>query len=52
MKLQQLADAFEQIVEIEDAGDLARDLVEHSQGLRLAGDTGVEAGVLNGGRHS
>ena len=34
--LEELADAFEEIVEIEDAGDLARDVVEHGEGLGLA----------------
>ena len=46
--LEQLADALEKVVEVEDAGDLARDLIEHGEGLGLAGDAGVEAGVLDG----
>jgi len=50
--LQQLADALEQVVEVEDAGDLARDFVEDSEGLRLAGDTGVEASVLHRDCHA
>src|SRR5205085_866977 len=50
--LQQLADALKQIVQVQDACDLARDLVEHGQRLRLAGDAGVEASVLDGDRHA
>ena len=50
--LQQLADALQQVVEVEDAGDLARDLVEHSQRLRLARDAGVEARVLDRDGHA
>ncbi len=50
--LEELADAFEEIVEIEDGGDLARDLVEDGEGLGLAGDAGVEAGVLDGDGHA
>ena len=46
--LEEGADAFEKVVEIEDAGDFAGDLVEDGEGLGLAGDAGVEAGVFNG----
>ena len=45
---QELADALQQGVEVEDGGQLDGDLVEHFEGLRLARDAGVEAGVLNG----
>ena len=45
---QELADALEQGIEIEDGGEFDGDLVEDFEGLRLAGDAGVEAGVLNG----
>ena len=45
---QQLADAFEQGIEIEDRGELSGDLVEHGEGLRLARDAGVEARVFDG----
>ncbi len=37
---------------IEDAGDLAGDLVEHGEGLGLAGDAGVEARVLDRDGHA
>ncbi len=47
-----MADALEQVVEIEDAGDLARDVVEDGEGLGLAGDAGVEARVLDGDGHA
>ena len=50
--LEEMADAFEEVVEIEDAGDLAGDLVEDGEGLGLAGDAGVEAGVLDGDGHA
>ena len=46
------ADAFEEIVEVEDAGDLTGDFVEDGEGLGLAGDAGVEACVLDGGGHA
>ena len=45
---QKLADAFQQRIEVEDRGQLDGNLVEHFKGLRLAGDAGIEAGVLNG----
>ena len=45
---QELADALQEGVEIEDGGELDGDLVEDLEGLRLAGDAGVETGVLNG----
>ncbi len=50
--LQQRADALQQIVGIEDASDLARDLVQHGQGLRLPRNAGVEPGVLDRDRHA
>ncbi len=43
----ELADAFEQGIEIEYGGQLDGNLIEDFEGLRLAGDTGVEAGILN-----
>ena len=45
---EELADALEKGIEIEDGGQLDGDLVEDGEGLGLAGDAGVEAGVLNG----
>ena len=50
--LEEVADALEEIVEVEDAGDLAGDFVEDGEGLGLAGDAGVEAGVLDGDGHA
>ena len=50
--LEEDADALEEIVEVEDAGDLAGDLVEDGEGLGLAGDAGVEAGVFDGDGHA
>jgi len=50
--LEELADALEEIVGIEDAGDLTGDVVEDGEGLGLAGDAGVEAGVLDGDGHA
>jgi hypothetical protein len=50
--LEQQADAFEQVVEVEDAGDLAGDIVEHGKGLRLTRDAGVEARVLDRDGHA
>ena len=50
--LEEDADALEEVVGIEDAGDLAGDLVEDCEGLSLAGDAGVEAGVLDGDGHA
>ena len=50
--LEQVADALEEVVEVEDAGDLAGDLVEDGEGLGLAGDAGVEAGVFDGDGHA
>ncbi len=50
--LEELADALEEVVEIEDGGDLAGDLVEDGEGLGLAGDAGVEAGVFDGDGHA
>ncbi len=49
---EQVSYAFEQIVYIEDAGDFAGDLVEDCEGFCLAGDRGVEAGVLDGDGHA
>ena len=49
---EEMADAFEQVVEVEDAGDLAGDLVQNGEGLRLAGDAGVKAGILDGDGHA
>ena len=45
---EELADALEERIEIEDGGELDGDLVEDLEGLRLAGDASVEAGILNG----
>src|SRR6185437_12938948 len=50
--LEQLADAFEQIVEIENAGDLAGDLIENGQRLRLTGDTRVQSRIFDGNGHA
>ena len=47
-----MADAFEEVVGVEDAGDLAGDVVEDAEGLGLAGDAGVETGVLDGDGHA
>ena len=47
-----MADAFQQVVEVEDAGDLARDLVQHGQRLRLARDAGVEPRILHRDGHA
>ena len=44
---QELADALQQRIEIEDRGQLDGDLVQHRQGLRLARDARVEARILN-----
>ena len=41
------ADAFEEVVGIKDGGDLARYLMQHSQGLCLSGHAGVEARVFD-----
>ena len=46
------ADALEKVIGIEDACDLAGDLVDDGEGLGLAGDAGVEACVLDGDGHS
>ena len=45
---QKLADALEELVEVEDRGQLNGDLVEHFERLRLPGDARVEACVLDG----
>ena len=45
---EELADALEERVEIEDGGQFDGNLIKDFKGLRLAGDAGVEAGVLNG----
>ena len=45
---EELADALEEWIELEDGGELDGDFVEDFEGLRLAGDARVEAGVLNG----
>ena len=50
--LQQLADALQQVVEIEDAGDLARDLVQHGQRLRLARHARVKPRILHRDSHA
>jgi hypothetical protein len=50
--LEEVGDTLEEIVGIEDAGDLARDVIEDAEGLGLAGDAGVEAGVLDGDGHA
>jgi hypothetical protein len=44
----ELANAEEEGIEVEDGGEIDCDFVEDFQGLRLAGDAGVEARVLNG----
>jgi len=49
---EELTDTDEEGVEIEDGGELDGDFVQDLKGLRLAGDTGVEAGILNGLRDS
>ncbi len=45
---EELADAFEELVDVEDGGEFDGDLVEDFEGLGLAGDAGVEARVLDG----
>ena len=45
--LQQKRDPFEKIVEIENAGDLSRNFVQHVERLRLAGDPRVEPCILD-----
>ena len=50
--LEEVGDALEEIVGVEDAGDLARDVVEDTERLGLAGDAGVEACVLDGDGHA
>jgi hypothetical protein len=50
--LEEGSDALEEVVWVEDAGDLAGDFVKDGEGLGLAGDAGVEAGVLDGDCHA
>ncbi len=50
--LEEEANALEEIIEVEDAGELAGDLVEDGESLGLAGDAGVEAGVFDGDGHA
>ena len=50
--LEQVGDALEQIVGVEDAGDLAGDVVEDAERLGLARDAGVEAGILDRDGHA
>ncbi len=45
---EELADALEERIELEDGGELDGDFIEDFESLRLAGDAGVEAGVFNG----
>jgi hypothetical protein len=49
---QKLPDALEQGVEIEDGGQLHRDLVENREGLRLARDASIEPRVFDGLRNA
>ncbi len=49
---EKLADAGEERIEVEDRGELGRDFIQDGERLRLAGDAGVEAGVLNGLRNA
>ena len=46
------ADALEQIVGVEDGGDFAGDVLEDGEGVGLALDAGVEAGVFDGIGHA
>ena len=50
--LEEVCDPLEEVGRVEDAGDLARDVVENAEGLGLAGDPGVEAGVFNRNGHA
>jgi len=50
--LEKLSDALKEIVEVEDAGEFAGDLVENGERLGLAGDAGVEACILDGYGHA
>ncbi len=50
--LEQSADAFEQIVEVQNAGDLAGDVIQDGERLGLAGDAGVESRVLDRDSHA
>jgi len=45
---EELTDTDEEGVEVKDGGEFDGYFVEDFKGLRLAGDAGVEAGVLNG----
>ncbi len=49
--LQQAADPLQQIVRIEDRGDLPRDLMQHRQRLRLPRHPRVKPRILNRNRH-
>src|SRR5581483_4150800 len=44
---EQVPDALKQLVEVEDGGELAADLVEQQQRFRLVGDASVKPGVLD-----
>ncbi len=44
---QELSDALQQGIEIENRGNLAGDFIEHRQGLRLPGHARIEARILD-----
>jgi hypothetical protein len=46
--MEELADALQKRIEVEDGGELAADLVEDGEGLGLPRNAGVEAGVFDG----
>ena len=46
--VEQLADALEQSVQVEDGRELTADLVEHGQNPGLARSASVEPRILNG----
>ena len=49
---EQLGNAFEQFIHVQDGGEFARNLVQQNQGARLARRTGVQAGILDSHRHA
>ena len=49
---QQLADAFQQLIEVQNRGQLARDFVQQKQGSRLPRGPRIELRVLDAHRHA
>ena len=47
-----VADAFQQLVEIEDRRELAADLIEQDQCLGLLGDSSIETRILDADRYA